>query len=70
MIKFENKTNGRFYYLCVEKDDDNTSRLCVFYGGRRVHRSRVALFEDRTILQREVEKITRRRLQRGYSLVA
>lgn len=70
MVKFENKINGRFYYLFVEKDSDNCFALRIFYGGKHVRRTRTALYEDSESFRKEIERITKRRLQRGYSLVA
>lgn len=69
MIKFENKTNDRFYYLLVEKDLLHHWVLRIHFGGARVSRSRIMGFEDSHKMQKEIERITKKRLSRGYSLV-
>jgi hypothetical protein len=69
MIKFENKTNGRFYYMQITSDLLNECVLRIFYGGSRVTRIRVVACDDRCSLQQIIEKISKRRLKRGYLLV-
>lgn len=69
MIKFENETNGRFYYLSIEKDLVHDCVLHVMYGGKNISRRRTAIYGDVEKVQREIERITKKRLSRGYSLV-
>ncbi len=69
MIKFENKNNGRFYYVMVDSDLIHNSVLRVIYGGRHVSRHRTISCNDLSTMQKEIERITKKRLQRGYELV-
>lgn len=69
MIKFENKNNGRFYYVYVEKDLLHHFALAIHYGGVHVRRNRRIAFDDERSLRKEIERITKKRLKRGYSLV-
>lgn len=70
MIKFENKNNGRYYYLIIEKDLFDDFILCVLRGGRN-HRRIIRQFvhPDHEEINREIQRITRIRLKRGYTLV-
>ena len=69
MIKFENRTNDRFYYLLVEKDLLNHCVLRIYFGGARISRCRVIGFEDQREMQKEIDRLAKKRLSRGYSLV-
>jgi hypothetical protein len=69
MIKFENKTNGRFYYLLVDKDMLDDSVLRVFYGGVGVIRTRTISINNMCEAQKEIDRVAKKRLSRGYSLV-
>lgn len=69
MIKFENPSNGRFYYILVIKDMINDSVLRIIYGGRRVSRQRNISCGHQNLLRLEIEKISKKRLSRGYILV-
>lgn len=70
MIKFENQSNGRYYYLSIEKDLFDDYVLCVLRGGRN-HRRNVRQFInlDCKEIDKEIEKLSKRRLQRGYTLI-
>jgi hypothetical protein len=70
MIKFENKENGRYYYLSIERDLFDDYILCVLRGGRH-HRRIVRQFVhvDNQAIQKEIQRLSRLRLQRGYTLV-
>jgi hypothetical protein len=68
MIKFE-RDDGRFYYMSVEKDMFDDLVLLVVRGGSRnrvVHRSSVGHIET---IMATIIQLSRRRLQRGYTLV-
>jgi len=69
MIKFENKMNGRFYYLIVTRDLVNDCVLLVIYGGRNISRSRTILYGDRISIRNEIDRLSKRRLKRGYVLI-
>ena len=69
MIKFENRTNDRFYYLSIEKDLLHNWVLRIYFGGIHVKRSRVIGFEDGHKMQKEIDRIAKKRLRRGYSIV-
>jgi hypothetical protein len=69
MIKFENKSNGRFYYLSVKKDMLNDDILHINYGGLSASRYRTICFASLCNMQKEIARISKIRLQRGYSLV-
>lgn len=69
MIKFENKTNGRFYYIFVSKDLLNDLVIRITFGGCNVSRNRIIFCGSRKDIEKEIERITKRRLSRGYSIV-
>ena len=69
MLKFENKSNGRFYYLEVERDMINDFVLTIIRGGKRVRVVRHRGFDSANHLNAEITRLTKRRLKRGYELV-
>lgn len=69
MIKFENKTNGRFYYLVSNTDILNDLVLTVIRGGIHSRVVRHYGFNNRIAIQKEIDRITRIRIRRGYTLV-
>jgi len=71
MLKFENKNNGRYYYIYVETDLFGDNVLCVIRGGTYVSGilSRMLSGTEETI-QAEIERLSRLRLQRGYILIS
>ena len=69
MIKFENAENGRFYYLVKEKDIFNALVLTVIRGGTHSRVVRHFGFNCEISIQREIERISRQRLKRGYRLI-
>ena len=69
MIKFENETNGRFYYLEINKDLLNESVLRITYGGRHISRTRTVYFGSEDSISKEIERITKKRIKRGYQIV-
>ncbi len=69
MLKFENHINGRFYYLQIKRDMLNDLVINIIFGGRGVTRLRTIACDSRLILHKEIEKISKTRLRRGYVLV-
>ena len=70
MIKFENPTNGRYYYLVMQKDLLNDYVLVVYRGGNNgLAFNRTIAVGNAICLQTHIEKIRRIRLQRGYIVV-
>ena len=69
MLKFENKSNGRYYYIFVDKDMLDDIVLRIVYGGRYINRTRTILCSNRNLIQREIDRLSRKRLKRGYTLV-
>lgn len=69
MLKFENKTNGRFYYVKVQKDIFgqwiiNCNRGGVYYSVQRI------LFSgDVAAVRKKLQDIIKRRTARGYTLI-
>ena len=69
MIKFENKENGRFYYMKIEKDLFNDTVISIVRGGRNVSVNKLIFCIDEVSASKEVSRLSRVRLQRGYTLV-
>lgn len=69
MIKFENKNNGRYYYLFINRDIFGEFVLTTIRGGLNVRVMRHFGFNDLEKIHREIDRIKKRRLQRGYTLV-
>ena len=69
MIRFENKNNGRFYYILVERDDSDKLALRIIRGGRNIRVVRSVLFDCPLSVRKEVDRLAKRRIRRGYSLV-
>lgn len=69
MVRFENKTNGRFYYIEITKDLVNEHILRVTYGGYRVTRYRNLYVGSRDAMELALAHLTKRRLRRGYDLL-
>lgn len=70
MIKFENQQNGRYYYLSVHKDLLNDWVLSVIRGGRHSRVVRHFGYGCRMALQKELDRLSKRRIKRGYTLVS
>ena len=68
MIKFENKTNGRYYYLSVEKDLFNDV-LVVVRGGINYSPRRRVVCHGYNEIYKHVERLCKIRLTRGYTLI-
>lgn len=69
MIKFENKTNGRFYYLSIQKDILNDLVLTIVRGGKHHSVIRNIGYHCMDAITNEIQRIIKRRLKRGYTLV-
>lgn len=69
MIKFENKSNGRYYYLIVERDMLDHLILTVIRGGLFGRRVRHMGYNCPYRIKKEIAKITAVRLKRGYQLI-
>jgi len=69
MIKFENKSNGRFYYLKIESDMLNECILRIFFGGQNISRVRTVSYDSKDAIQKEIERLSKRRIKRGYEIV-
>ena len=69
MIKFENASNGRFYYLYIERDLLNDRVLVCCRGG--LNRSGIVriICTDPAQIEKRISQITRVRLKRGYRIV-
>lgn len=69
MIQFENPTNGRYYYMDVQRDLLQHNVLVIFRGGHSHHRiDRVFCPTDIT-LRDKISRLSKRRLQHGYHLL-
>lgn len=69
MLKFENPSNGRYYYLETHRDLLNDLVLTITRGGAHSRIVRHFGYNCETTLIREIERIKRIRLKRGYELV-
>ncbi len=70
MLKFENKTNGRFFYLSVNQDLLNDLVLTITRGGNHHRVIRHFGFSNEESLKKEIERLSKRRIKRGYSLIS
>jgi len=66
MIKFENPTNGRYYYLIVQRDMLNDTVLSVIFGGRLSRHYRKLVVNCESAIENEINRLTKKRLKRGY----
>ena len=70
MIKFENQENGRYFYIQVERDLFDELCLRVVRGGRHVRGiSHIVTVGSRKTIRAEIKRLSRLRLQRGYTLI-
>lgn len=69
MIKFENKSNGRYFYLSISRDIFDDLVLTVIRGGRYARVQRAYSHGDLPTITRKITTITKQRLKRGYTLV-
>ncbi len=69
MIKFENYSNGRYFYIKIQKDLLNDTILTIFRGGRNHHIVRHYGYNCPRIIANAIRRLSRLRLRRGYTLV-
>ena len=69
MIKFENRTNGRFYYISVKKDLFGDLCVHITRGGRNSSIGRLIFCGNGRMVREEIRRISKLRIQRGYTLV-
>lgn len=73
MIKFENYTNGRYYYLIQGTDLLNDYTLTIIHGGNLFGKRRAVRvygYRCESDLQKEIHRLCKKRVQRGYTLVS
>ncbi len=68
MLRFENKSNGRFYYMDI-KNEYNQFVIRITRGGRHVCIVRDIVLDGASSMAKEINRLTKRRVKRGYSLV-
>jgi hypothetical protein len=69
MIKFENKTNKRYYYINIEKDIFGDTVLHITRGGVNCSVSRLIYCPDPHACRVQIDRISKTRLRRGYTLI-
>jgi hypothetical protein len=69
MLKFENPTNGRFYYVEIKKDMLDDTVLAITYGGYFHSRHRNIMCDSYPAICAEIKRIAKRRIAHGYVLV-
>lgn len=69
MLRFENHTNGRYYYISVEKDLFNELAVVVLRGGRNHRVIRTFGFCSREAIDAAIKRLCKRRIARGYILM-
>ncbi|MFI5405450.1 MAG: hypothetical protein ACHQ1D_02935 [Nitrososphaerales archaeon] len=69
MIKFENRSNGRFYYIGVKKDLFGDLVIHIIRGGANVSVSRLIFCDNDRTVREEIRRISKLRISRGYTLV-
>lgn len=70
MIKFENKVNGRFYYMRVENDLFGHLTLHIIRGGNHSVRTQLVGYNSAEQIDKEIARLSKRRTQRGYTLIS
>jgi len=66
MVKFENPTNGRFYYMYIEKDLFDDMALVIVRGNKHSIIIRNYDFNCRNKIMEEIVRISNIREKRGY----
>lgn len=69
MIKYENKENGRYFYMYVERDELDDLVLVIMRGGRYNHVVRRYGFNCESRIECELGRLRKKREARGYTLV-
>lgn len=70
MIKFENKVNGRYFYLYIARDMFDDLVLTVIRGGANARVQYNYRHGSLPVLEGEVARISKQRIKRGYTLVS
>jgi len=65
MIKFENPVNGRYYYICIQKDLLNPI-VAIYKGGTQKKIRKIYAFECHETMSRFIADMVKRRLRNGY----
>ncbi len=69
MIKLENSTNGRWYYIYIRSDMLNANVLTVLRGGSGRSVLRHYGYGCVVTLQAAVDRLVNRRIRHGYLVV-
>ncbi len=69
VIKFENKHNGRYYYLQTEKDLFGDWIIHIIRGGISSRRRRIIFCDSLMAVREKIRHIGQIRLKRGYTLI-
>jgi hypothetical protein len=69
LMKFENPTNGRFFYMFSHFDENGNPQLTIVRGGKNSKRIENFTFNDYARLHKEFERRANKRLKRGYLLM-
>ena len=69
MLKFENKSNGRFYYIEVKRDMFGHGVVNIIRGGNNISVERIVFCGNARSIREKVRQISRRRTARGYTLI-
>lgn len=69
MLRFENKTNGRYFYVMRSEDILNNLVLTIIRGGRKARVVRHYGYDCRLKIDEEIKRLTKRRIKRGYVLL-
>lgn len=69
MIRFENESNGRFYYMTIERDLFDDIVIRIVRGGRGVSVCRLVYCGCEDIARDEIGRLSRIRQRNGYTLI-
>ncbi len=69
MLKFENKSNGRYYYISSSKDLFGDISIKVMRGSKSKNILKTIGCRSKKEAFHEIHKIIKRRIQRGYTLL-
>lgn len=65
LIKFDNPSNGRFYYMFQHYEGERPV-LTIVRGGQKRKAVENYFYDNISLMQQEVERKKKRRIQRGY----
>lgn len=69
MLKFENCSNGRFYYIDARHDLFGDLILHIVRGGTGVSVINILFVGNENNMRKQIDRLSRLRLRRGYTLV-